>query len=92
MPKSSSSPLSPQRIMVIWATILLVLVKAVSFSRRLYSLNHALPQSIPHLVLVVGRVPLLCAEVRCDKVVYFLSQVLIGRLETTTVSNCFETT
>lgn len=46
-------------------------------------LNNTLPQSVPHLILVDGRVPLLCAQVGRDKVVHFLSQVLIGRLPTT---------
>lgn len=43
-------------------------------------LDHTLPQSVPHLVLVDRRVPVLSAQLRRDEVVNFLSQVLIGRL------------
>lgn len=47
-------------------------------------LNHTLPESIPHLILVDGRVPVLCAQVGRDKVVNLLSQVLIGGLSAKT--------
>lgn len=57
---------------------------AFFFGRDL--LNNTLPQSVPHLILVDGRVPLLCAQVGRDKVVHFLSQVLIGGLPTTGVT------
>ncbi len=46
-----------------------------------------MPQSIPHLVLVDRRVPVLCAQMRRDKVVHFLAQVLIGRLPEMTESH-----
>lgn len=39
-----------------------------------------MPQPISHLILVDGWVPVLGAQVRRDKVVNLLSQVLIGRL------------
>lgn len=45
-----------------------------------HSLNNALPQPVPHLVLVDGRVPVLSAQLRRDKVVNFLPEVLIGGL------------
>lgn len=47
-------------------------------------LNNTLPQSIPHLILVDGWIPVLCAQMRRDKVVNLLSQVLIGRLSVIT--------
>lgn len=52
----------------------------MSLSKVKHSLNNALPQSVPHLVLVDGRVPVLSAQLRRDKVVNFLSEVLVGGL------------
>lgn len=46
-------------------------------------LNNTLPQPIPHLILVDGWIPVLCAQMRRDEVVNLLSQVLIGRLSVT---------
>lgn len=43
-------------------------------------LDDTLPQAVPHLILVDGWIPVLRAQVRRDKVVNFLPQVLIGGL------------